>query len=317
MVESLILDTDIDTDCDDAGALAVLHALSDRGEVNLLGVICDIPYLHTAQAAMAINTYYGRPQIPVGLWSGEDLETSPRYRKYRDMLEKVKTIGWRRYNDTIGPNFANNHPAQPENGIVLYRRLLSEQPDHSVTIVAIGLLTALQSLLASSPDQYSPLTGFQLVQTKVSKLVTMGVGSFPQGKDVFNWDMDREATGAVLNNWPTSLAVSEWGDAVLTGARLADHTRPENPVRLAYEIQLGGPGRNRSSWDQLAVLYGVRGACDYFREVKGYQIQYDAQTGEHLWHPVAENDLSQIYLDRKASDETLAQIIESLMLHKE
>ena len=41
---SLILDTDIDTDCDDAGALAVLHALQSRRQATILGVICSVSY---------------------------------------------------------------------------------------------------------------------------------------------------------------------------------------------------------------------------------------------------------------------------------
>jgi len=36
---AVIFDTDIGSDCDDAGALAVLHALADAGELKILGVI--------------------------------------------------------------------------------------------------------------------------------------------------------------------------------------------------------------------------------------------------------------------------------------
>lgn len=313
MTVALILDTDIDTDCDDAGAFSLLHALADLGEVDLLGVVCDIPYLPTAQAAMAINAYFGRPHIPVGLWAGENMHTSPRYQKYRAMLAQVEATGWRRYNQTIGPEYARSHPAQPEDGLDLYRRLLAAQPDHSVVIAAIGLLTALQNLLESGPDETSPLTGRELVAAKVKQLVSMGVGSFPQGKDVFNWEMDREAAAAVLNHWPAPLAVSEWGETVLTGARLQERAHPDNPVRRAYEIQLGGPGRNRPSWDQLAALYSVRGARDYFQEIRGHQIHYDPHTGAHTWQPAPSGAPEQVYLGRAASDEALACTIEDLM----
>ena len=36
---SVIFDTDMGSDCDDAGALAILHSLADAGEVRILGVI--------------------------------------------------------------------------------------------------------------------------------------------------------------------------------------------------------------------------------------------------------------------------------------
>ena len=55
MYNTLILDTDIDTDCDDAGALAVLHALADRGEVEIAGVVCDVGNPWAAACAAAVN----------------------------------------------------------------------------------------------------------------------------------------------------------------------------------------------------------------------------------------------------------------------
>ena len=36
--ETIIFDTDIGCDCDDAGALALLHRLCDKGEARLLAV---------------------------------------------------------------------------------------------------------------------------------------------------------------------------------------------------------------------------------------------------------------------------------------
>ena len=34
----ILFDTDMTTDCDDAGAMAVLHALADRGECEILAL---------------------------------------------------------------------------------------------------------------------------------------------------------------------------------------------------------------------------------------------------------------------------------------
>ena len=64
----LILDTDMSGDCDDAGALALLHALADRGECEILAVVTNRRDLTDASAAAvdAINTYYGRGDIPIG-----------------------------------------------------------------------------------------------------------------------------------------------------------------------------------------------------------------------------------------------------------
>jgi len=64
----LILDTDMSGDCDDAGALALLHALADLGEVELLATVTNRKDRTNASAAAvdAINTYFGRPDLPIG-----------------------------------------------------------------------------------------------------------------------------------------------------------------------------------------------------------------------------------------------------------
>ncbi|NBC29112.1 MAG: hypothetical protein GVY29_03870, partial [Spirochaetes bacterium] len=269
----IIVDTDLDTDCDDVGALAVLHALQTRGEAEVLAVVCSIPYAGTVGCAAAMNRYYGRPDIPIGLLRSEDLEESPRFSRYRQHLASMYESGWRRYNDVIAAEFGTTGAAaRAADAVELYRRTLAAEADHSITIVAIGLLTALDKLLRSKPDDHSPLDGSSLVERKVQRLVTMGLGAFPRGKDGFNWAMDGRAAETVLHNWPTLLAVSETGSNILTGENLATLKEP-HPVRRAYELYLGGVGKSRSSWDQLALLCGVRGTGGLFEELTGHEIR--------------------------------------------
>jgi len=62
----VIFDTDMGNDIDDALALAMLHALTDRGECELIGVTLTnanpaaVPYIRM------LNRFYGRPALPVG-----------------------------------------------------------------------------------------------------------------------------------------------------------------------------------------------------------------------------------------------------------
>ena len=63
----ILFDSDMGSDCDDAGALALLHAYADEGKAEIIGCVYSsgrVPY--GAGIIEAINVYYGRPDIPVG-----------------------------------------------------------------------------------------------------------------------------------------------------------------------------------------------------------------------------------------------------------
>ena len=63
---SIIFDTDIGTDVDDAGALAILHVMADRGEAKILATVSANRNRWCAPALDVINTYYGRPDLAIG-----------------------------------------------------------------------------------------------------------------------------------------------------------------------------------------------------------------------------------------------------------
>jgi hypothetical protein len=167
--KAVILDTDMASDVDDAGALGILHALADNGEATILGVICSnngdtgttsIPFIDI------VNTYYGRPDLPVGLWKGN-------------------FDGGSKYTGPIAADAATYpHDLTADKGgvpeaAVLYRKLLAAQPDGSVTIVAVGPVVNLKDLLDSTADAESSLSGTELVAKKVKELVVMG-GGYPK-----------------------------------------------------------------------------------------------------------------------------------------
>ena len=62
----IIFDTDIGNDCDDAGTLAMLHHLCDKGEAELLAVTHCYSNPYFAGCIDAINRYFGR-EVPVGI----------------------------------------------------------------------------------------------------------------------------------------------------------------------------------------------------------------------------------------------------------
>ncbi len=62
----IIFDTDVGNDVDDVLALSVLHAFQTRGECELLAVTITKPDELAGPFVEAMNTFYGRPGIPIG-----------------------------------------------------------------------------------------------------------------------------------------------------------------------------------------------------------------------------------------------------------
>jgi hypothetical protein len=91
------------------------------------------------------------------------------------------------------------------------------------------------------------------------------------------------ASENVIKNWPTPLVISQPGYRIMTGPGL-ENTSEKNPVREAYYNFFNSNFCGRPSWDQIAVLYGVRGLSDYFSEItdgkgtlrNGYEWQMKA-----------------------------------------
>ena len=60
--------------------------------------------------------------------------------------------------------------SQVEEAVPVLRRTLAGAEDHTVVVSSVGFLTNMAQLLTSPPDQYSDLTGAQLVSQKVGAL---------------------------------------------------------------------------------------------------------------------------------------------------
>ena len=251
----VILDTDLGIDVDDAGALAVLHALADKGEARILATVANVNDPYAPGALDAINTYYGRPDIPVGR------NTHKQY--------SVATPWWRGYAPRFVRNLALEFPNDTDthnlkSAVSVYRKALAAQPDGSVTVISVGFMQNLADLLASGSDGYSNLSGTALIKRKVKHLVVMG-GTYPRSdKDLYlrgGRDISPAPAIRVLEDWPTTIvftAGNVCGD-ISTGQTLARKTPRSNPVRAAYTLFNNREGAGRDSWDLCSVLYAVRG----------------------------------------------------------
>ena len=278
--KKVIFETDMSTDVDDVGALAVLHALADNGEVEILAISFNEIHPSGAGAICAINTWYNRGDIPIGIYKG-------------NLADPDESS----YLDGIAANFPHDLPTTPTpSSLELYRQVLSEQPDNSVTIISVGFLNNLYDLLTAEPD---------LVAQKVTKLVVMALLIDDPYNTVRHDLIDKSEY--VIHNWPTLLVISQHGESVHTGARLAE-TSAENPIREAYYRRFNGQYKDRSSWDQIAVLYGVRGLSDYFTEITDGTGRL---SNGYAWEM---KDGFRSYLEVRLSDSEFVRIIESLMI---
>ena len=296
----IIFDTDISGDCDDTGALAVLHKLADLGEAEILACLVNGLDKDKAAAAAvsAINTYYGRPHIPVGTYKGSHaLITGSHYTaKLRDSFP---------------------HSAHPDDQMPaatdIYRTALASAPDDSVIVISVGFLINLRGLLESKPDDSSPLTGVDLVRKKVKQLVLMG-GAYPQSdpiKGEYNLAFGGVGPDSqfVIENWPTRILFTgfELGGEIITGKGLIS-TPATNPVREAYRLH--GSTQGRSSWDLTAVLAAVRGPHPLW-DVSPEGYCKVAANGSNQWSATPNRGHS--YLINKVSADKVANQLDALL----
>ncbi|CAG4988940.1 hypothetical protein DYBT9275_00190 [Dyadobacter sp. CECT 9275] len=295
---SMILDTDIGPDYDDAGAMAIMHALADKGEVNPLAVIASNKNELVAPTIEILNTYFGRPELPIGAPKGQ----APSYgatQKWPEMLLEKYPHKIARTSDV-------------PDAVETYRKILSKQPDHTVTIVTIGFLTNLAKLMESGPDQISGLSGMDLIRKKVTQLVSMA-GKFPEGRE-YNVYADSVASEKVFSSWPTPVLFSgfEIGEKIKTGKRLLANESLNSPVKDIYAKAMPfskNDENGRMSWDQTAVLVAARGTRPYFGLRRGKMI---VEGGNNKWQedPMGPH----AYLLSDMSAEQITMIIESLMM---
>ena len=277
--KKIIFETDMCYDVDDVGALAVLHALADNGEVEILAISFNEVHPNGVNAIRAINTWYNRSEIPIGIY--KDVLANPDKSRYLDKIADFPP----------GPS-----SVETPSSLELYLQVLGEQPDNSVTIISVGFLNNLYDLLKADP---------KLIDQKVSELVVMA-GLVNDNFNTVRHDLV-DQTEDIIREWPTPLVISQHGSSVRTGAKLAS-TAAENPVREAYYQWFNGQYKGRASWDQVAVLYGVRGLGDYFTEVTEGSGRL-LNGFEWKMKPGFRS-----YLETRVSDSEFTEIIENLMV---
>ena len=194
----IIFDTDFGGDIDDLNALGLLLWAERTGLVDIVGIVAVAPRSGTNGAGVsyteisamdAVCNYFGVDDMAFGL----NMEMSSKTSKY------------------CGTCCTFQHTITDRTGIddapEFYRKALVSLPEgEKCNVVIVGQTNAFSRFLSSSADSISPLTGVQLAEAKIDKLVIMG-GTYPTG----SYETNFAAYGAIphtyniLTNYPNEI----------------------------------------------------------------------------------------------------------------
>jgi inosine-uridine nucleoside N-ribohydrolase len=248
----LILDTDMGNDCDDALALAMIHALQNRNEVQLLAVTITKDNRDAATFIDLIDHFYGRPDVPIGIvHDGKTTNDTP--------MLKVPVERRDGRGNYIYPRTMRDGSEAAE-AVALLARVLSEQPDGSVSIAQIGFSTNLARLSANP-------VGRALVARKVKALYLMA-GNFEKPQPEYNVFTDAPAFADLMKNWPTPIIFSGFEIGLLITYPMESIEKDfawatDHPVVEAYKVYVG-KREDHPNWDSTAVLDAIRPDRGYF-----------------------------------------------------
>ena len=278
---SVIFDTDIGPDCDDAGAFAVMALMAKKYDVKILGAANCTSNPHGTDALAVLSKYFGL-DIPLGEHKG--CEVLPDGNKYNKKLAKKYNI---KADASSAPDF--------------YKKLLSKAENDSVTVITVGTLTNIAEILEKEP---------KLFNAKVNSIVAMA-GKFPSGKE-FNIESDINAAKYVFENFKNVIVCSgfEIGHGIMTG--FSEKPMQETPVFDCYAEYLGGKAPYlRDSWDLTAVQYAFEGEGDFYSLSKPVKI-----TVSDDGTITAEKDKysNRYYLMKKAKNSETAAYLNSILL---
>lgn len=264
----MILDSDFGSSTDDLFALVMLNHYIDDGLVNLKGVIVDREGEKNAGVVDIFNTYYGHPDIPIGI-ERNGVKNPRCFIPYNGICDLVDAQGQPLFERSVDTR------TLPD-GYKLYRQLLSQADDKSIVIVAIGFATTLSQLIESGADQYSELSGLDLLERKV-KSIYIQSGRFEAGDSLSGYNMRAASRQSAIlyDKLPASvdliMSPSNVGDAMnyLPADVLSDlSTTTLNPVKAVYTHYTCDTGQRM--WDTNCLVNAVLGDDEYYMSPRGW-----------------------------------------------
>jgi len=338
----LIYDGDIGPDACDFSTISMLHEYHNKGFIELLAVIGATPDLYHASTFSIYNQIYGN-EIPIAGYNPESSDVDFDEGLIKKYDEAIKEHTNADENKTIYEKYGNGKTLR-SNGVTgtvtLYRKLLSEAEDNSIVIYAAGQLFNFPPLLKSGSDQYSPLSGKELLKAKLRKVVIMG-GRFPESKTIgnpigaeWNWwafgskNITKMTMNALVETGKPIIYVGfEVGVQVHVGMEMIKRLGREHPTTEAFYLSKAtrNPTKNtinessfltseNPAFDEIGLFVAVEGGIgEFFNTIQG-RVEIN-EHGGNSWVrdeqgnesyitllPDVEKKLSEIITDRITGD---------------
>ena len=290
----VIFDTDMGSDCDDAGALSLLHHLADEGKVDILATTHCASEIGGSVTIKVMNEWYKRPDIPIGRYDT------------RTFLEREDC---KVYTREIMEGYLKNHRMPGfENSVRVMRRILSENTD--VILIVVGMLNNVADLLRSMPDDISSMNGVELVKNSVREMYSMGGHFTDPTYAEYNIKSDIENAKYIAENFPRPITYCgfELGENLYTGSQLAD-AGEDNPVRIAYYNMLAkSESKLRNSWDPITTYCAIEQDSNLYEKRGGLTISFDDEG-----RAVVEEGGKDAYMVAAVEEDEIKEVIDKLI----
>ena len=267
---NILLDTDLGSDCDDVGALALLHILRKQSIVNIIGITHSNEIEYGPAAIRVVNNYFNY-EDEIGVYCGEPHKNSKNL-------------------DTYAQKLVNHFDKKPlkrsecKDAVYYIRERLSKLKG-KCKLVCIGQLNNFYNLLNSNPDINSKLCGKELICEKVEEVILMA-GLFSEEHETILWEgqeyiteynlmMSGECGKMFIEYCPVPITFCDFllGNEIMTLGWIVDQWK-KNPLAYAYKVFANG---SRQRWDILTVLYAVYGTQDLFYRSEFGKVKVDQQ----------------------------------------
>ena len=284
---SVILETDMGPDCDDAGALAIMLCYLKKYDIKLLGICNTTSNPYANGCIRAICEYYGFEDVYIGMHSG--ISILPDNSAYNRQIVKK----YCKYENSACASVSNKE---------FYSTLLKDAPDKSVTVISIGMLTNIAAAL--NEDSL-------LFNKKVHSIVAMA-GKFPDGEE-FNITTDPISFANVLEKFRNLIAFSgyETGKSIKTGFSSEEES---NPVYDAYRLHCKDKIPCKCpSFDLTAVQYAFEGNSTFYSLSKPVEITADMNG--RITSKKNKNQ-NRYYITKTAKDGEIEEYLNDMLLRK-